>query len=66
MNKIYKNAVGQECLVISLCSGCLQDLQEYNPYIDSQGNRIPLERIIIVPVSQKECENTLLFQEEDK
>ena len=44
--------------MIKLCQGCVDDLQEYNPYIDECGNTIPVEKLDILLVHTiEECDN---------
>lgn len=60
MSRRYKDAAGNEHIEIPLCKGCIEDLQEYNPYIDSEGRDIPLERIHPIEVDIEHCENTII------
>lgn len=45
---------------LCLCKGCIDDLDEYNPYVDDDGKQIPRENIETIEVSQKLCYNTLI------
>lgn len=45
-------------LVVYLCEGCMEMLNEYNPYIDKDGNEIPIEDLEIIQVDVDECDNT--------
>lgn len=47
---------------LHLCKGCIEDLKEYNPYIDDNGNTIPIEDMEIIETDIKHCENTNLFK----
>lgn len=42
---------------VRLCKNCANGLKEYNPYIDKQGNTIPIENIEIKLVSVEKCDN---------
>lgn len=44
-------------LIIFRCKNCKEDLEEYNPYIYSDGTEIPLDKIKIIEVSREDCEN---------
>ena len=48
----------KEKMVVFRCKGCIEDLQEYNPYINKSGEPIALENIICVEVPMEICENT--------
>lgn len=45
-------------LVVFRCKDCIEDLKEYNPYVYSDGKRIPLEKIEVIEVEKEFCENT--------
>lgn len=60
MVRRYEDESGNEHIEIELCAGCIEDLKEYNPYIDSKGNTIPLERIHPIEVDIAHCHNTLI------
>ena len=45
-------------LVVFRCKGCIEDLKEYNPYVDAEGKPIPLDRIEVVEVPKEFCENS--------
>lgn len=60
MMKTYTDTEGREHLEISLCPGCIDDLEDYNPYIDSKGETIPLERIHPIETDIKHCHNTII------
>ena len=45
-------------LVVFRCKGCIEDLKEYNPYVDAEGNTIPLDRIEVIEVPKEFCENS--------
>jgi hypothetical protein len=42
---------------IKLCKGCINDLKDYNPYIDDKGRTIPLDELDIIEVNLKDCDN---------
>lgn len=42
---------------IRLCKGCIDQLREYNPYIDDNGSTIPIDKLDIEVVPLKECDN---------
>jgi len=44
-------------LHIELCSGCIDMLEEYNPYIYPNGDGVPLENIVPIVVGIKDCCN---------
>lgn len=44
-------------LTVHLCEGCINNLKEYNPYVDENGNEIPMEELEIKKVSQEKCDN---------
>lgn len=48
----------KEKMVVFRCKGCIEDLQEYNPYINKSGEPIALENIICIEVQMEICENT--------
>ena len=55
---------------IHLCKGCINELNEYNPYIDDKGNTIPVNQLDIEVVSKEQCDNfkltkTKKIKEED-
>lgn len=62
MIKHFHNILGEECILIPLCKGCIKDLEEYNPYVDSEGHTIPLNRILVKEVPQSQCENTIIVK----
>ena len=43
-----------------LCKGCIEELQNYNPYIYDDGSQIPLENLVITTVKIPECVNSNL------
>lgn len=45
---------------INLCKGCIEDLKEYNPYVDDNGVLIPLNELTINEVPLEQCDNYLL------
>lgn len=45
-------------ILIELCKGCIEDLDNYNPYIYDNKETIPLDNIIISKVGVKYCNNT--------
>ena len=45
-------------LVVFRCKGCIEDLKEYNPYVDAEGKTIPLDRIEAIEVPKEFCENS--------
>jgi len=45
-------------LVVFRCKGCIEDLKDLNPYVDSKGKAIPLDRIEVIEVPNEFCENT--------
>lgn len=45
---------------INLCKGCIEDLKEYNPYVDDNGVTLPLNELTINEVPIKQCDNYLL------
>ncbi len=47
-------------LKIDLCKGCVEMLDEYNPYITADGKQIPRELIEINIVSIEKCDNYLI------
>lgn len=42
---------------IRLCKNCIEALKEYNPYIDSNGNTLPIEQLDIKEVPKQRCDN---------
>lgn len=42
---------------IHLCQNCVNQLKEYNPYIDDKGNIIPVNKLNIEIVSKEKCDN---------
>ena len=42
---------------INLCKNCAKQLKEYNPYIDKNGDTIPIEDIEINIVPIEQCDN---------
>ena len=44
-------------LKINLCENCAKELKNYNPYVDENGEIIPIEHIEINIVSQEKCDN---------
>ena len=44
-------------LVVFRCKNCIDDLKEYNPYVDKNGKTIPLSMIEIIEVDKEFCEN---------
>lgn len=62
MYKHFVNKKRQECVEVSLCKGCIDDLEDYNPYVDANGETISIDRIIIHEVDQKHCNNTIIVQ----
>ena len=43
-------------LVVFRCKSCIEDLKEYNPYVDKEGKKIPLDRIEVIEVEKDFCE----------
>lgn len=48
----------KEKVVVFRCKNCIEDLKEYNPYINENGEGIPLENVICIEVPYEKCENT--------
>lgn len=44
-------------LELNLCKNCAEDLKSYNPYVDKEGNTIPLDQIKINIVPTEQCRN---------
>lgn len=42
---------------LNLCKNCIEDLKEYNPYVDKNGNTIPITQLDIKEVSKQCCDN---------
>ena len=40
-------------LVVFRCKSCIEDLKEYNPYVDKEGKKIPLDRIEVIEVEKR-------------
>jgi len=51
-------ATAKEKMVVFRCAGCIEDLKEYNPYVNKEKEPIALENIICIEVPQNKCENT--------
>lgn len=45
---------------INLCKGCIEDLKDYNPYVDDNEVSIPLNELNINEVPLEKCDNYLL------
>lgn len=45
---------------INLCKGCIEDLKEYNPYIDDNGVTLSLNELTINEVPLEQCDNYLI------
>lgn len=44
--------------IIKLCRGCVEALNDYNPYVDDTGQTIPIEELQIVIVDKiQRCDN---------
>ena len=48
----------KEKMVVFRCRHCIDDLKEYNPYINEKGEGIPLANVICIEVPDEICENT--------
>lgn len=44
-------------LSLYLCKNCIKDLEDYNPYVDEDGNAISIEDMEITEVDKKDCMN---------
>lgn len=56
-------------LKLNLCSGCVLDLIEYNPYIFEDGSPRPIDSLDITVVPVELCANSLIentFFEKEK
>lgn len=42
---------------INLCKKCRKELEKYNPYVDENGNTIPIEELKINIVPEDKCDN---------
>lgn len=51
-------ATAKEKMVVFRCANCIDDLKEYNPYVNKANEPIALENVICVEVPQEKCENT--------
>ena len=45
---------------INLCKKCKEELNDYNPYVNEEGNMIPISELEINIVSEKKCDNYTL------
>ena len=45
-------------LVVFRCKCCIEALKEHNPYVVSEGKKIPLDRIEVIEVGKDFCENS--------
>ena len=59
----YRKAVNMQ-IQVKRCAGCIEDLKKYNPYIDGNGDTIPINQIKIIKTSIKECDNSNLDTQE--
>ena len=44
-------------LKLNLCKNCIEDLKNYNPYVDKDGRLIMIEELDITEVPTEECIN---------
>lgn len=51
-------AKAKEKMVVFRCKYCIEDLKEYNPYINEQGEGITLKNVLCIEVPDEICENT--------
>lgn len=42
---------------INLCENCKKELEKYNPYVDKDGNKIPVNELAINTVPPEKCDN---------
>lgn len=50
--------MANEKMVVFRCAGCIEDLKDHNPYVNTANESIPLENIICIEVPKEKCENT--------
>lgn len=53
----------KQILKLNLCAGCIEDLDEYNPYIYPDGRPVPRENIVITKTTIENCDNTKCVKE---